>query len=57
MNYSFAGSYENQVRLWESLRTIVPAAIVIVLILLYLQFRSIGTTIVVANWGVPVRSR
>ncbi len=46
-SYVFAGSYENQVRSEKTLRVVVPIALVLIFLILYLQFRSVPTTLVV----------
>ena len=40
VSYTFAGTYENQVRAEKKLMIIVPLALFIIFIILYLQFRS-----------------
>ncbi len=47
VSYRFAGSYENQVRSEKKLAVILPVALFVILILLYLQFRRLQTTILV----------
>jgi Cu(I)/Ag(I) efflux system membrane protein CusA/SilA len=44
VSYTFAGSYENQVRSEKRLMIVLPLAIFIILMILYLQFRSLTTT-------------
>ncbi|MCJ7617943.1 MAG: efflux RND transporter permease subunit, partial [Desulfobacterales bacterium] len=44
VTYTFAGSYENQVRSEKKLKVILPLALFIIFIILYFQFRSIPTT-------------
>jgi Cu(I)/Ag(I) efflux system membrane protein CusA/SilA len=44
VSYTFAGSYENQVRSEKRLMIVLPLAIFIIVIILYLQFRSLTTT-------------
>jgi Cu(I)/Ag(I) efflux system membrane protein CusA/SilA len=43
----FAGSYENQVRAQKKLMVILPLALLLIVIILYLQFGSIATTLMV----------
>ena len=43
----FAGSYENQVRAQKKLMVILPLALLIIVIILYLQFGSVATTLMV----------
>ena len=47
VNYEFSGQYENQVRSEKRLSLIVPIVLVVVFLILYLQFRSVGTTLMV----------
>ena len=44
VSYSFAGSYENQVRAQKKMTVILPLALFVIFLILYLQFRSIVTT-------------
>ncbi|MCA9608008.1 MAG: efflux RND transporter permease subunit, partial [Myxococcales bacterium] len=53
VRYTFAGTYEAQVRSEARLRLLVPLALALVLLLLYLQFRRIGTTLIIGS-GVAV---
>ncbi len=43
----FAGSYENQVRAQKKLMVVLPVALLLIVIILYLQFGSIATTLMV----------
>ncbi len=43
----FIGSYENQVRAARTLAWVVPLAMFLIFIILYLQFRSVATTLLV----------
>jgi Cu(I)/Ag(I) efflux system membrane protein CusA/SilA len=43
----FAGSYENQVRAQKKLMVILPLALMLIVIILYLQFGSVSTTLMV----------
>lgn len=47
VTYAFAGSYENQQRAARRLLIVVPVALLIIFTLLYLQFRSVMTTLIV----------
>jgi len=47
VHYEFAGSYKNQVRSQRTLAVILPVALGIILLILYLQFRSLPTTLIV----------
>jgi Cu(I)/Ag(I) efflux system membrane protein CusA/SilA len=53
VSYRFAGSYENQVRSEKKLAIILPVALFVILIILYLQFRQIRTTALVFS-GIVV---
>ncbi len=53
VSYTFAGSYENQLRSEARLKVLIPIALALVFILLYLQFRRVGTTLVIYS-GVAV---
>lgn len=44
VSYSFAGSYENQVRAQKKLSVVLPLALLTIFMILYFQFRSIVTT-------------
>lgn len=47
VSFSFAGSYENQIRSEKKLRVILPLALFIIFLILYFQFRSVSTTLMV----------
>jgi Cu(I)/Ag(I) efflux system membrane protein CusA/SilA len=47
VSYSFAGSYENQIRSAERLRVVLPLALLIILLILYFQFNSLALTLMV----------
>ncbi len=47
VNYKFAGTYENQIRAQKTLTVVIPLALFIIFIILYLQFRSVSTTTLV----------
>ena len=44
-SFIFAGSYENQVRSENTLRVVIPLALVLIFVVLYFQFRSIPTSL------------
>jgi len=44
VSYKFAGQYENQVRSEKTLMVIIPLALVIIFLILYLQFRQVDVT-------------
>ncbi len=46
-SYSFAGSYENQVRSEKRLMVVLPLALVIIFLILYTQFKQVPTTLLV----------
>jgi len=47
LSYKFSGSYENQVRAEKRLALIVPLVLLIVFLILYFQFRSVSTSLMV----------
>jgi len=47
VSYKFSGSYENQVRAEERLALIVPLVLGIVFLILYFQFKSVTTSLMV----------
>jgi Cu(I)/Ag(I) efflux system membrane protein CusA/SilA len=47
VSYAFAGSYENQIRAARTLSVVVPLALFIIFIILYLQFKSTVTSLLV----------
>jgi len=47
VSYTFAGSYENQVRSQRTLAVVLPLALFVIFIILYFQFRSVPTTLIV----------
>ncbi len=47
VSYRFSGEYENQLRAAATLRVVLPVALVLIFLLLYLQFRSVLTTSIV----------
>jgi len=53
VRYTFAGSYENQVRSEKRLTVVLPLALFIIFLILYLQFRSISTSTLVFS-GIAV---
>ncbi|NQT36940.1 MAG: efflux RND transporter permease subunit [Planctomycetes bacterium] len=44
---AFIGSYENQVRSEKTLLVVVPLALFLIFIILYLQFRAVSTTLLI----------
>ncbi len=53
INYKFTGTYENQLRAEETLSVVVPLALAIIFLILYFQFRSVGTSLMVFT-GIAV---
>ena len=47
VNYKFSGSYENQVRAEKRLSIIVPIVFLIIFLILYFQFKSITTSLMI----------
>ena len=47
VSYTFAGSYENQQRAAKTLSIVLPAVLFIILMLIYFEFRSFSTTLLV----------
>ncbi|MCZ6715145.1 MAG: efflux RND transporter permease subunit [Deltaproteobacteria bacterium] len=47
VSYSFAGTYENQIRSVERLRVVLPLALLIIVLILYFQFNSLPVTLMV----------
>jgi Cu(I)/Ag(I) efflux system membrane protein CusA/SilA len=47
VSYSFAGNYENQVRAQKTLAVVLPLALLVIVLILYLQFRRIAITLLV----------
>jgi len=53
INYTFTGTYENQLRAEETLSLVVPLALAIIFLILYFQFRSVTTSLMVFT-GIAV---
>ncbi len=47
VSYTFAGSYENQVRSEKKLMIVLPLALFMIFVILYLQFKSVSNTALV----------
>jgi len=47
VSFAFAGSYENQVRAQKKMAVILPLALLVIFIILYMQFKSVSTTLLV----------
>ncbi len=44
VSYRFAGTYENQIRAQKTLAVVLPLALLLIFLILYLQFRSVITS-------------
>ena len=53
INYQFTGTYENQLRAEKTLGVVVPLALLIIFLILYFQFRSVATSLMVFT-GIAV---
>jgi Cu(I)/Ag(I) efflux system membrane protein CusA/SilA len=53
VQYEFAGAYENQKRSEDKLRILVPLAMAIVFLILYMQFRRASTALIIFS-GVAI---
>ena len=53
INYQFTGTYENQLRAEKTLSIVVPLALAIIFLILYFQFRSVTTSLMVFT-GIAV---
>ncbi len=53
VSYSFAGSYENQIRAQKKLSVILPLALAVIFLILYFQFNSVVTTALIFS-GIAV---
>ncbi len=56
VSYTFAGAFENQVRSEKTLAVVLPVALLLIFLVLYLQFKSVLTTTMVfagvfVAWG------
>ena len=47
VSYTFAGSYENQIRSQKRLTVVLPLALIIIFLILYFQFKQVPTTLLV----------
>lgn len=47
INYEFAGSYKDHLRSEQTLSLVIPLVFILILIILYIQFRSIATSLMV----------
>lgn len=53
ISYQFTGTYENQLRAEKTLSLVVPLALLIIFLILYFQFRSVSTSLMVFT-GIAV---
>lgn len=53
INYQFTGTYENQLRAEKTLAIVVPLALSIIFLILYFQFKSVATSLMVFS-GIAV---
>ena len=53
ISYQFTGTYENQLRAKKTLSVVVPLALLIIFLILYFQFRSVATSLMVFS-GIAV---
>ncbi|WP_341215157.1 efflux RND transporter permease subunit [uncultured Wocania sp.] len=53
ISYAFTGTYENQLRAEKTLSVVVPLALAFIFLILYFQFRSVATSLMVFT-GIAV---
>jgi len=53
VSYTFAGNYENQLRAQQTLSIVLPVSLFVIFLILYLQFSSVLTTLIVFS-GIAV---
>ncbi|MBQ4820802.1 efflux RND transporter permease subunit [Aquimarina sp. MMG016] len=53
VSYQFTGTYENQLRAEKTLSIIVPLVLIIIFLILYFQFRSVATSLIIFT-GISV---
>ena len=53
VNYTFSGTYENQIRAQKTLSVVLPLALLIIFLILYLQFHSVLTSLLIFS-GIVV---
>jgi copper/silver efflux system protein len=53
VSWRFAGTYEHQLRAARTLKIILPVSLMIIFLILYFQFRSVATTLIVFS-GIAV---
>jgi Cu(I)/Ag(I) efflux system membrane protein CusA/SilA len=47
VSYTFSGSYENQIRAQKTLMVVLPLSLFVIFLILYFQFRSVATTLLI----------
>ena len=47
ISYKFTGTYENQLRAEKTLSVVVPLSLLIIFLILYFQFKSVSTSLMV----------
>jgi copper/silver efflux system protein len=47
VNYQFSGNYENQMRAEKRLMLVIPLSMIIIFLILYFQFRSVSTSLMI----------
>lgn len=47
VSYTFAGSYENQIRASKTLQLILPLALLVIFLIIYFQFKKVSTTLII----------
>ena len=47
ITYQFTGTYENQIRAEKRLSILIPIVLILIFLILYLQFKSVNTTLMV----------
>ena len=47
VSYTFAGTYENQIRAVKTLAVVLPLALFLIFLILYFQFKAVSTTLMV----------
>ena len=53
ISYQFTGTYENQLRAEKTLSVVIPLALLVIFLILYFQFKSISTSLMVFS-GIAV---
>jgi len=53
VNYTFSGTYENQIRAQKTLTIVIPLALLIIFLILYFQFHSVSMSLLIFS-GIAV---